>query len=75
MTICSVRVLQTSTDCFTVEVATWHGLVTYSVLVVMEWATRRVPIAGITPHPTATWMQQCARQGSCPSSLRLIPTV
>jgi transposase InsO family protein len=51
-----------ATDFFTVEVATWHGLVTYSVLVVMEWATRRVEIAGITPHPTAAFMQQCARQ-------------
>jgi putative transposase len=51
-----------ATDFFTVEVATWHGLVTYYVLVVMELATRRVQIAGITPHPTAAFMQQCARQ-------------
>src|SRR5438105_9432410 len=55
-----------ATDFFTVEVATWHGLVTYSVLVVMELATRRVQIAGITPHPTAAFMQQCARQLSDP---------
>ncbi len=51
-----------ATDFFTVEVATWHGLVTYYVLVVVELATRRVHIAGITPHPTAAFMQQCARQ-------------
>jgi transposase InsO family protein len=51
-----------ATDFFTVEVATWHGLVPYYVLVVMELATRRVHIAGITPHPTAAFMQQCARQ-------------
>lgn len=51
-----------ATDFFTVEVATWHGLVIYDVLVVMELATRRVEIAGITPHPTAAFMQQCARQ-------------
>ena len=51
-----------ATDFFTVEVATWHGLVTYYVLVVMELATRRVQVAGIAPHPTAAFMQQCARQ-------------
>ena len=51
-----------ATDFFTVEVATWHGLVTYYVLVVMELSTRRVQIAGITPHPTAAFMQPCARQ-------------
>src|SRR5262245_5423691 len=54
-----------ATDVFTVEVATWHGLVTYYVFVVMELATRRVEIAGITPHPTAAFMQQCARQPRC----------
>jgi len=29
---------------------------------VMELSTRRVEIAGITPHPHAAFMQQCARQ-------------
>ncbi len=56
----------TATDFFTVEVATWHGLVTYYVLVVMELATRRGQVAGITPHPTAAFMQQCARQRTDP---------
>jgi putative transposase len=51
-----------ATDFFTVEVATWHGLVTYYVLVVMELSTRRVHIAGMTPHPTDAFMAQCARQ-------------
>jgi transposase InsO family protein len=51
-----------ATDFFTVEVATWPGLVTYYVLVVMELATRRGQVAGITPQPTAAFMQQCARQ-------------
>jgi len=51
-----------ATDFFTVEVATWYGLVTYYVLVVMELSTRHVQIAGITPHPTAAFMQQCALQ-------------
>ena len=55
-----------ATDFCTVEVATWHGLVTYDVLVVMELATRRVHLAGITPHPTAAFMQQCARQWTDP---------
>ena len=48
-----------ATDFFTVEVATWQGLGTHYVLVVMELATRRVQVADITPHPTAAFMQQC----------------
>jgi putative transposase len=51
-----------ATDFFMVEVATWHGVVTYYVLFVMELATRRVQITGITLHPTVAFMQQCARQ-------------
>jgi hypothetical protein len=58
--------VRAATDFFTVEVAAWHGLVTYYVLVVMELATRRVQIAGITPHPTAAFMHQCARQWTDP---------
>jgi hypothetical protein len=52
----------TATDFFRVVVATWHGFVMYYALVVMELATRRVQVAGITPHPTAAFMQPCARQ-------------
>jgi hypothetical protein len=51
-----------ATDFFTVEVATWHGLVTYYVFIVMELSTRRVYLAGITPHPDEAFMMQCARQ-------------
>jgi putative transposase len=51
-----------ATDFFTVEVVTWHGLVTYHVLVVMELNTRRVHLAGVTPHPNDKFMRQCARQ-------------
>jgi putative transposase len=55
-----------ATDFFTVEVATWRRLVTYYVLVVMELSTRRVHLAGITPHPTDAFMTQCARQFTDP---------
>jgi hypothetical protein len=51
-----------ATDFFTVEVAIWRGLATYYVLVVMELATRRVQVAGMTPHPRMAFMQPCARQ-------------
>jgi putative transposase len=52
----------TATDFFTVEVATWHGLVTSYVPVVMELSTCSMHIAGVTPHPTDAFMAQCARQ-------------
>ena len=51
-----------ASDFFTVEVWSWSGLVTYYVLFVMELATRRVCIAGITTHPDTPWMLQMARQ-------------
>jgi len=51
-----------ATDFFTVEVATWHGLVSYYVLMVIELATRRVHMARVAPHPTDAFMQPCARQ-------------
>ena len=50
------------TDFFTVEVATLHGLVSYDVPFVMELATRRVPVTGMTPHPTDAFMVPCAWQ-------------
>jgi putative transposase len=48
-------------DFFTVEVLTWRGLVTYYVLFFLHLETRRVTLAGITPHPTEDWMVQMAR--------------
>ncbi len=49
------------TDFFTVEVLTWRGLVTYYVLFFLHPESRRVTLAGITRHPTDTWMAQMAR--------------
>ena len=48
-------------DFFTVEVSTKQGLVTYYVLIVMELSTRRICLAGTTPHPDRAFMMQVAR--------------
>ncbi len=48
-------------DFFTVEVWGLRGLVTFYVFFVMELATRRVEIAGITPGPNETWMKHVGR--------------
>jgi putative transposase len=50
-----------ATDFFTTEVWTWCGLVTYYILFFLHVGSRRVHIAGMTPHPNASWMQQIAR--------------
>ncbi len=50
-----------ATDFFTTEVWTKSGLVTYYVLFFMHVGTRRIHIAGITPHPEEKWMVQMAR--------------
>ena len=50
-----------ATDFFTVEVWSWRGLMTHYVLFVIELATRRVRIAGITVQPDAAWMMQVGR--------------
>ncbi len=49
------------TDFFTVEVLTLRGLVTFYVLFLIYLETRRVEVAGITPHPNEGWMKQTAR--------------
>ena len=51
-------------DFFTVEVLTWHGLKTYYVLFFLHLETRRVTLAGITRHPTESWMVQMARNAT-----------
>jgi transposase InsO family protein len=50
-----------ATDFFTAEVWTQGGLVTYYVLFFIHLATRRVHLAGVTPHPDERWMTQVAR--------------
>jgi putative transposase len=50
-----------ATDFFTVEVWSPVGLVRYHVLFVIELATRRVNIVGITAQPSGEWMVQMAR--------------
>jgi len=48
-------------DFFTVEVWGPRGLITFYVFFVIELATRRVDIAGITPGPSEPWMMQIGR--------------
>ncbi len=48
-------------DFFSVEVLTWTGLVRYHVFFVMDLATRRVEIAGITHDAHGRWMVQIGR--------------
>jgi len=50
-----------ATDFFSVEVWTPNGLITYFVLFVIDLASRRVEIAGVTPSPDASWMCRVAR--------------
>ena len=48
-------------DFFTVEVWGPRGLVTFYVFFVIELASRRIEIAGITPSPNEAWMMQIGR--------------
>jgi transposase InsO family protein len=50
-----------ATDFFTAEVWTAGGLVTYYVLFFIHLRSRKVHVAGITPHPNEAWMMQIAR--------------
>ena len=50
-----------ATDFFTAEVWTKAGLVTYYVLFFIHFASRKVHVAGVTPHPNEAWMVQVAR--------------
>src|SRR5262245_41136757 len=50
-----------ATDFFTAEVWMLGGLVTYYVLFFLHLGSRKVHVAGVTPHPTEAWMVQVAR--------------
>jgi transposase InsO family protein len=50
-----------ATDFFTTEVWTAAGLVTYYVLFFIHLASRKIHVAGVTPHPDQRWMTQIAR--------------
>ena len=60
----SPRDVLVATDCFTTEVWTWCGLVTYARLFCLPVGSQRVHIAGLTPHPNASWMAQIARNAT-----------
>ncbi len=50
-----------ATDFFTAEVWTLGGLVTYYVLFFIHLGSRKIHVAGVTPHPNEAWMMQVAR--------------
>jgi transposase InsO family protein len=48
-------------DFFTVEVISWAGLIRYHVFFLIDIASRKVAIAGLTRSPDSVWMDQIAR--------------
>jgi transposase InsO family protein len=58
--IASHRNVLAAADFFTTEVWTLKGLVTYYVLFFIDLASRKVHVAGLTPHPHQEWMKQIA---------------
>jgi transposase InsO family protein len=48
-------------DFFATEVWTWHGLVTFHTVFVIDLATRRVQVLGTTPYPDDAFMRQVVR--------------
>jgi putative transposase len=52
------------TDFFTVEVFTLKGLVIYYVLFFIHLESRKVCLAGMTPHPDEEWMKQMVRNAT-----------
>jgi putative transposase len=62
-----------ATDFFTTEVWTKGGLVTYYVLFFIHLASRKVHVAGVTPHPHQGWMTQIARNVTMADWSFLVP--
>src|SRR4051794_20714303 len=60
------------TDFFTVEVLTWRGLLTYYVLFFLHLETRRITLAGITRHPTQTWIRRWLAMPSMRAPVRSV---
>jgi len=48
-------------DFFSVEIYTFRGLTRYMVLTVIDYATRKVEIVGITDQANGQWMKQMAK--------------
>lgn len=55
-------------DFFSTEIYTIKGLTRYMVLVVIDYATRKVEIAGIKEQPYDCWMKQMAKNLTDPFS-------
>lgn len=58
----------TAIDFFTCEIYTLKGLTRYMVLVVIDYSTRKVEIAGIVEQGDGNWMKQMARNLTDPIS-------
>lgn len=50
-----------ATEFFTVEVLTWHGLVRYHAMFVIDLKSRLVAVAGVARDPDERWTMQVAR--------------
>jgi len=55
-------------DFFSTEIYTMRGLVRYMVLIVIDYKTRKVEIAGMIPQAHGRWMKQIARNLTDPIS-------
>jgi hypothetical protein len=59
--------LLVATDFFATEVWTWWRLVTSYILFIVHLESRKVYVAGITPHPHEQWMRRIARHTTRPN--------